>query len=547
MATLFLLFFFQAEDGIRDIGVTGVQTCALPIYLRARPDHPSHPKIEVVHVGTRVQLPQAFVEGEWIPGHPAVFPARQDDLKRLPLVDRRSRLPSRIHEPLLVSLPFRRVCAQFRPRFVCFREVFHPRSAVGEVLRPFADMIHDHAVEVEPELELGERRVRVDGHGIEIADELIRDVSDEAADVPPRDARRLIFCEDRTQGLEGPIRLDRLAVRSQDAGPVGNDDLGIEADEGVFREPRRTRETFEDERMRVVVPRCREERIGVEPRVEQDALHRAASMIQGRSLPKTTSAICCAMAGGSRAWNTRRPTEIPAAPARITSQRASRNASSVEPFGPPATTKGTGQLSTISRRPSGAPAKFVCTMDAPSSAAARAAWAAATGSSEDSPGSAGAWAIRKTGRPRDVARLTMRPASAIIRSSRESPNEIWTETASAPRETACSTVEARTLDPDLEPRRVPAERCTIRPQAGAISAEMARTIPGFTRSPENGADRRRRTRSLGRSIPGTGPAPTPWSRARRRIRPAPPSRRRRRLSTPRRDMSLRSPASLWMV
>src|SRR3712207_8949447 len=25
------VFFFQAEDGIRDIGVTGVQTCALPI------------------------------------------------------------------------------------------------------------------------------------------------------------------------------------------------------------------------------------------------------------------------------------------------------------------------------------------------------------------------------------------------------------------------------------------------------------------------------------------------------------------------------------
>ena len=26
-------FFFQAEDGIRDIGVTGVQTCALPICI----------------------------------------------------------------------------------------------------------------------------------------------------------------------------------------------------------------------------------------------------------------------------------------------------------------------------------------------------------------------------------------------------------------------------------------------------------------------------------------------------------------------------------
>src|SRR3712207_6209943 len=29
----YCFFFFQAEDGIRDIGVTGVQTCALPICL----------------------------------------------------------------------------------------------------------------------------------------------------------------------------------------------------------------------------------------------------------------------------------------------------------------------------------------------------------------------------------------------------------------------------------------------------------------------------------------------------------------------------------
>src|SRR5437764_12618231 len=27
-----MVFFFQAEDGIRDTSVTGVQTCALPIY-----------------------------------------------------------------------------------------------------------------------------------------------------------------------------------------------------------------------------------------------------------------------------------------------------------------------------------------------------------------------------------------------------------------------------------------------------------------------------------------------------------------------------------
>ena len=31
VVVVFLFFFFQAEDGIRDIGVTGVQTCALPI------------------------------------------------------------------------------------------------------------------------------------------------------------------------------------------------------------------------------------------------------------------------------------------------------------------------------------------------------------------------------------------------------------------------------------------------------------------------------------------------------------------------------------
>src|SRR5256885_15608141 len=43
-----MFFFFQAEDGIRDYKVTGVQTCALPIWRarrtrraqdRRRPDH----------------------------------------------------------------------------------------------------------------------------------------------------------------------------------------------------------------------------------------------------------------------------------------------------------------------------------------------------------------------------------------------------------------------------------------------------------------------------------------------------------------------------
>src|SRR3712207_4861364 len=39
-----IVFFFQAEDGIRDIGVTGVQTCALPIFVvgpEGTPEQPS--------------------------------------------------------------------------------------------------------------------------------------------------------------------------------------------------------------------------------------------------------------------------------------------------------------------------------------------------------------------------------------------------------------------------------------------------------------------------------------------------------------------------
>src|SRR5687768_17636488 len=31
MITFLFYFFFQSEDGIRDVAVTGVQTCALPI------------------------------------------------------------------------------------------------------------------------------------------------------------------------------------------------------------------------------------------------------------------------------------------------------------------------------------------------------------------------------------------------------------------------------------------------------------------------------------------------------------------------------------
>src|SRR2546426_3341701 len=44
----FFFFFFQAEDGIRDYKVTGVQTCALPISVRQPlqrgPERPEEPR-----------------------------------------------------------------------------------------------------------------------------------------------------------------------------------------------------------------------------------------------------------------------------------------------------------------------------------------------------------------------------------------------------------------------------------------------------------------------------------------------------------------------
>src|SRR2546430_13075446 len=42
MNALLVVFFFQAEDGIRDLTVTGVQTCALPIWRLRTGDDPRY-------------------------------------------------------------------------------------------------------------------------------------------------------------------------------------------------------------------------------------------------------------------------------------------------------------------------------------------------------------------------------------------------------------------------------------------------------------------------------------------------------------------------
>src|SRR5207248_6983052 len=59
---LFFHFFFQAEDGIRDRTVTGVQTCALPISWGVRDCRPG-PKGEPPVVNTKTPMVKKAREG----------------------------------------------------------------------------------------------------------------------------------------------------------------------------------------------------------------------------------------------------------------------------------------------------------------------------------------------------------------------------------------------------------------------------------------------------------------------------------------------------
>src|SRR5688572_32621844 len=61
-----IFFFFQAEDGIRDLTVTGVQTCALPISPsdgatnpERRPPSPPRPTPEIRSTRADSRLPPA--------------------------------------------------------------------------------------------------------------------------------------------------------------------------------------------------------------------------------------------------------------------------------------------------------------------------------------------------------------------------------------------------------------------------------------------------------------------------------------------------------
>src|SRR5260370_20902736 len=57
----FVFFFFQAEDGIRDSSVTGVQTCALPI--SAADAALAHPHVWVTMKSELIYAPDGSVTG----------------------------------------------------------------------------------------------------------------------------------------------------------------------------------------------------------------------------------------------------------------------------------------------------------------------------------------------------------------------------------------------------------------------------------------------------------------------------------------------------
>src|SRR2546426_5650419 len=75
-------FFFQAEDGIRDYKVTGVQTCALPIFFHAcRPWPPRCPSRHPVRIVTACRSRSA----RRLPRRPAVTIALRLATNVLPL------------------------------------------------------------------------------------------------------------------------------------------------------------------------------------------------------------------------------------------------------------------------------------------------------------------------------------------------------------------------------------------------------------------------------------------------------------------------------
>src|SRR2546429_9155116 len=88
-----IVFFFQAEDGIRDVAVTGVQTCALPICRDVRLDPEATPAVRREQIRYRMrqgvynELRSVELIAAWIPYVPEreireLLPGQLDDEQR---------------------------------------------------------------------------------------------------------------------------------------------------------------------------------------------------------------------------------------------------------------------------------------------------------------------------------------------------------------------------------------------------------------------------------------------------------------------------------
>src|SRR2546430_9288026 len=77
-----MIFFFQAEDGIRDLTVTGVQTCALPISTPFR----SKQIVGRLARGASIDAARAELLARWPSVQAATLPAALPETERQALL-----------------------------------------------------------------------------------------------------------------------------------------------------------------------------------------------------------------------------------------------------------------------------------------------------------------------------------------------------------------------------------------------------------------------------------------------------------------------------
>src|SRR5256885_7313202 len=97
---LIFIFFFQAEDGIRDYKVTGVQTCALPIYEINNPLTVVVGSLELLarHLGSDQQ------ERRWLDRANAAAQRIRDIVARMTRITRLERTDARPGLPPMLDI-----------------------------------------------------------------------------------------------------------------------------------------------------------------------------------------------------------------------------------------------------------------------------------------------------------------------------------------------------------------------------------------------------------------------------------------------------------